>query len=1481
MPPQLKRWRLVAILVCLCAPCVGAGAGLPMVFQHLTGEDGLSQDTVIATLQDSKGFIWLATEDGLDRYDGYSVRRFGRERNQAISLSGNFIWSIRAAHDGALWLAVKDGGVARFDPFTEKIRSYRHNDQDPKSLSSDAARQILIDRGGNIWIGTNGGGLNVLDPASGEVIRYRHDSARANSLADDTVSALAEDAYGRIWIGTDAGLDLWSPQSQSFIHHSHIANNADSLSSNHVSALLQDRSGVLWVGTYDGGLNRFDTTTQHILRYAANEKKSGVLSNADVRAIFEDNDGRLWVGTANGLNLLDRSTGIFSKFVHDSTDPSSLRDNFVMSIYQDRGGLLWVGTRGGGVSRWNPRSLLLGLRNPDWLAGSYAIAFADSNDGNLWIGTQGAGVFLYDLRTGNATPAATLVKREHLLPDSRVMSLLQDHDGELWVGTMAGGVVRIGADGHTHAFRANDRDPHDMASLGSDGVMTLLQTRDHHIWVGTFGGGVAIIDHRNNAVRRLPLDPQGILGLASPRATSIAQDLNDVVWVGTDGGGLSAFTPDGALIATWRHDSKKSDSLAADTVYSVHVDLKGRVWVGTDSGGLDLLKGSPQLRERARFDNLSTANGLPSSVVYGVRSDRIGALWLSTNKGLVHYDPQTQAIRVFHRDHGLQGEDFNFGAHFQLHDGRLVFGGANGFNLFDPQQVISASSKIPTVALTSIDVLGVPAKIDLPLTSLRQLKLGYRDSVASFEFAALDFAAPSKNQYAYRLKGFDERWTPAGRQRRATYTNLDAGHYVLEVKAANSDGVWSQPEIQLNLDVTPAPWRSTGAYFAYAVGILALLWRWQSSQRRKLLQKTRLAAQLEQEVVARTTELKQQNIELVRLSQAKSDFLARMSHEIRTPMNGLIGMAELLQRTVLSAHQSKLIATLHSSARTLMRILNDILDVSKVEAGRLVLETAPFDLAELMARSAELFVGEASTKEIELAVSPAPTLERAVVGDAMRLGQVFTNLIGNAIKFTPAGQITLCADVVARSADSVELALSVHDTGIGMPKEVAQKIFEAFSQEDESITRRFGGTGLGLTICRELVELMGGSIEVSSQRFVGSTFTVRLKLPLGPPNREESNMKGRKVAIVSRIPCGAEGMRRSCELLELIPEWISPDSVADVVDRLAEFEPSFILVDVDSCRETARLCIAAKGTQLNGARIILYGYPAMVAGPDSLAPTLNKPASPAAIAQSLQRSEQEPERVELHHAAVATLSRLNRHILVAEDNEVNAAVIEGMLEELGCSCRLVVTGREAAQTVATERFDAILMDMHMPDVDGLGATQMIRSAGKGRERIAIIALTANSAADQRQRCLDGGMDDFIAKPVSMPDLHAMLLRWLPHKPAFESSALQRIAALESANPRGLVQRVADLFVDSASRQQESLRAAIQRGDLGEVRKICHALKSSAANVGAMQLSVIAEEIERAAASHDAEAVSRLATSLFPAAMQAVAAVSDELVRLSA
>src|SRR3984957_12928898 len=1124
-----RRFSLLLGLVLWMAPPVVRAAidAAPLVLEHLTTADGLPQGTVYATLQDSQGFVWLGTEDGLVRFDGREMVRYAYSPSARGGLPGNFIGQIAedARHD--LWIAIKDAGIARWNRGSDTFTVYRHDPANQGSLASDAANTVLVDARGRVWIGMRDAGLDLLDPASGRIQHLRHDANVSASLSSDRIYSLALDRSGTVWIGTEAGLDRALPNG-GFTHFSHVAGDPSTLGGDQVSSVLEDRGGSFWVGTLDGGLTRMDRDGRVVQVFRHDPLREASLGADEVRAILEDQAGHLWVGTADGLDLLDRSSGQFTHYHHDASDAESLRDSFVMSLYEDATGLVWIGTRSGGVSRWDPRSWELGGRRPPWLADKLVTAFADAPNGRVWIASLGGGLVRFDADSGLATDIDTILGRRNAVGDRRVMSLHQDARGTLWIGTMASGLRKLTADGQIAAIPVAPGDPH---GLSAAGIMTIFEARSGQIWIGTHGGGANVLDPSTGLIHQLPYGSQPG-AMTAPNVTAIAEDSGGYFWVGTDGGGLDLVRADGTLIKNFRHDPNDLTTLPVNTVWALAVDARGRIWVGTDGGGLAQVVGSAAAADSIRFRVVSHDDGLSSDTIYGVLNDAAGRLWLSGNSGLMRFDPDSRAMKTFHREHGLQGEEFDFNAFHRLRDGRLCFGGPGGFNIFDPSR-LSESRRPPRLALMRVEVMGVPVPSTTPYWLLDRIAVDHRASIISMDFGALDFISPKRNRLAYRMAGLTDQWIDVGSQHRITLTNLGAGDHVLEVRAANADSVWSETPLRLTIHKAPAPWNSPWAYAAYALAALAVLAYRLRSQRIKFRQVVAARERLESEVALRTRELVESNRQLAEAARAKSNFLDRMSHELRTPMNGVVGMTELLARTPLSATQTRLTATIRSSAGVLLQIVNDLLDLSKIQAGKVQLESLPIDLIPLLEECTSLFSGGAATKGIELIVCPTAHDHQDLMGDPLRLRQILMNLIGNAVKFTAQGEVVVKADILSIEPDRATLQFTVSDTGVGMDEATIAKIFEPFTQADESTSRRFGGSGLGLAICRELAELLGGTITVTSTPKVGSTFTLTLplKMAAGSSRQRRAPLPQRRVRILTRRPALAEALARTVSAL--------------------------------------------------------------------------------------------------------------------------------------------------------------------------------------------------------------------------------------------------------------------------------------------------------------------------------------------------------------
>jgi diguanylate cyclase (GGDEF)-like protein len=874
---RLARGGALLLAAALAAPAA-ASPTRPIRFEHLSLEQGLSQSTVMQVLQDRVGYVWLATEDGLNRYDGQAFRTYKHDPADATSLPSSFVWSLDEDAAGNLWIGTSNG-LALWERATDRVVR-----QDV--LSGVHIRVVRVNpKDQTVWVGTRDAGLARVDIATGALSRFTHD-ADAASLSDDRVYALYVDRQFRLWVGSDGGLDLFDGQKG----FSHLTKG---LGSSKVRAILEDDLGSLWVGTANAGLYRRDPAgTIESFRHHPADPDS--LAHDYVRALLQDAEGRLWVATSGGLDLFDPHRRTFAHYRHQATDPGSLGDDHVLSLAQDRGGVLWVGTRLGGVHKWNPLSWQFGHvapnpESPTGLGSGRVTSFSEDHAGRLWIGTFDAGLYSMNRVSGEVTAYRNDPRKPGSLASDRIMALHRSHKGDLWVGTLDGGLDRLDpATGAVVHYRHDAKNP---ASLSSNGVTSILEDNRGLLWLGTYGGGLSRLDPETGEVTVYRHDPQQPSSLAGDRVAALAESPEGKLWVGTMEKGLDLLDPRTGRFTHLAHRPGDPRSLPSDEVHALFVDVAGTLWVGTHSG-LARLSADGQA-----FETFTTRNGLPNDVVYAIRADSKGRLWLSTNNGLSAFDPRTLSADNYGVSHGLQAPEFNFGAWYQSASGELFFGGVNGFNAFYPERIRQAGIA-PAVVLTSLTVDHRP--FGGPPDQAREVRLGFRDKVLGFRFAALDFTAPHNNKYAYKLEGFDPDWVQLGSARRVTYTNLDPGRYTFRLRAANSGGRWNEDGLAIPVTVAAAPWTTGWAFAGYGIFILGGILGLTRVQQRKFEREAEYARALEDRVHERTRELSDRQDELQRLN----DELAQAS--ITDSLTGLANrrfLAEYIEKEVALLHR--------------------------------------------------------------------------------------------------------------------------------------------------------------------------------------------------------------------------------------------------------------------------------------------------------------------------------------------------------------------------------------------------------------------------------------------------------------------------------------------------------------------------------------------------------------------------------------------------
>ncbi|MEW5867798.1 MAG: two-component regulator propeller domain-containing protein [Chloroflexota bacterium] len=1103
---------LLIILALFASPLQAHAQQAPPRFGHLSIEQGLSQVTVYSIFQDRQGLMWFGTEDGLNRYDGYTFRVYKRDPEDPHSLSANTVRAIYEDSSGVLWVGTDGGGLNRFDRATQQFSHYRHDPNDPYSLSYDTVTAIHENASGKLWIGTDGG-LNSFDPATGKFTRYLHDPNDPHSLSADSITAIAEDASAGLWISTwGGGLDHFEVASGEFSHYRNDPANANSLASDDVTwVLASERDGTLWIATMNG-LDAFNLHTGEFTHYRNVPGDPYSLRINEVTKLLEDSSGTLWVGTTNGLSEFDRQEKRFVHYRNNPHDLNSINPSEVYSLYEDRSGVLWVGTDVGGLNKLDPKTRRFqhyrhDPDNPASLDSNTVWSIYADPAGTLWVGTAGGGLNQLDRESGQFIHYQPDPANPGSLSSPSALAVYRDSIGAIWVGTWDEGLNRLDpGEGVGGQFTHYRHDPNDPNSLAGNIVWAISEDSYGALWFGSFDAGLNRFDRETQQFERFQHDPNDPGSLSPGVVLTIYEDRARTLWVGTTQG-LNRFERQSATFRHYQNNPANLDSLASNAVAAIFEDSSGRLWLGTDDG-LDLFD-----RAAETFTHYTEKDGLANDAVACILEDEQGNLWISSNKGLSRFDPSSEVFKNYDVRDGLQSNEFNRGACFKGRDGTLYFGGVNGFSAFQPAQIVD-NPHLPPVVITELRILNKPVGIggDSPLqkaiegyTQADGLTFSYWDYVFSFEFAALDYSIPEKNRYAYMLEGFDPEWVYVDSTRRfATYANLPAGDYTLRVKGSNNDGVWNEEGARLYIHVTPPPWLTWWAYTIYALlaaGVVAGVWRYRSNAlQRKHLEQTMWAVQGERDRIAA-------------LLEARRQLVATLSHDLRTPVAVVRGHLEaaLMDEERWQPPPRRTLEIVLQELDRLRALLDDLFTLSRLEVNQLALSLAPLDAGALALRAVTAMqdpawrqgrvqvVGStneetnkrmgASNGQVDEEIITTGT-RLWVMADEGRLMQVLMNLLHNAVRHTPPG------GVVVVSVDRQEEAVNIHvrDTGEGIHPDDLPRIWERFYRGQSGGAPAVGGAGLGLALVKELVGAMKGSVGVESALGEGSCFTITLPL---------------------------------------------------------------------------------------------------------------------------------------------------------------------------------------------------------------------------------------------------------------------------------------------------------------------------------------------------------------------------------------------------
>ena len=1039
--------------------------GAALRFEHLNIEDGLSQNAVLALLQDTRGYIWIGTQDGLDRYDGYNFIEYRNNPQDPKSISYNSISTLFEDASGHLWIGTWGGGLNRFDQAAGKFTRYLPDANDPASLGNPVVTALVQAGRDSLWVGTLGG-LDRLDIATGRFTHFRSDPADPETLSSDAVGVITPAADGRLWIGTGAfgtsgaGLNRLDPVTGKV---ERFPPAGLCLNSPNISSIQTDRDGSLWVGhggsglpgggldhlnPYSGGCQHFDSSTTH-----------GQFTNDNVIQLLFDRDNRLWISLWGGgiLKMESGSMGGFTAIQHNSDDPASLSSDNASALLQDRSGVLWVGTFDSGLNLLNLQNLQFRTykhtsTNPAGLIGNNISAFAETRDGSLWIGTQETGLARFEPSSGHFTYYRNNPGNLASLSSNHIMSLYADQDGTLWVGTVNSGLNHFDpGTGKSERFLHDTANP---ASLIDDEVTAILRDSGGILWVATMGG-----------LSRLDPDRQGFVNYSglSGAPVSLATDGADL-WIGTWGGGISRLRlalpgilpPDPARLSvmdTFMHDSANPNSLSENSVWTIHRASDGLLWFGT-AGGLN--RYDPRTGEFKLYDENS---GLRNASVSCITEDPKGFLWITTANGLARFDPHAETFLVYDESDGLQGSDFNRSACLlSLKNGDIYAGGTDGFSVFNPLG-IRRNTLAPAVVITDFNVFDQPYPFDPQ--GRAPIRLNYTQNFISIGFAALDFSASARNTYAYMLEGFDQDWVLAGTDHFIQYTGLPAGDFNFHVKAANNDGTWSKTDATLRIQIIPPLWKRWQFQAGLGLGLVLLVfagfqWRLMTSRANARI--------LEQRIAERTGQLNKAN-ELLR-EKATQDAVAaertRLARDLHDAVTQTLFSATLIAEVLPDLWEKN-----RREGNRRLEELRQLTRGALAEMRTLLVELRPNALIEiplptLLRQLTDALIGRARL-DIQLHCSGERDLPPDVQVGLYRIAQESLN---NIVKHSRATQAVVSLHI------SDTLRLTVADNGQG---------FDVSTVTPDHI---------GLRIMRERAEAIGAQFKVESAPGEGTRISV-------------------------------------------------------------------------------------------------------------------------------------------------------------------------------------------------------------------------------------------------------------------------------------------------------------------------------------------------------------------------------------------------------
>jgi signal transduction histidine kinase/ligand-binding sensor domain-containing protein/DNA-binding response OmpR family regulator len=1063
-------------------------------FLHLDVSDGLSHNQVKTIIKDAKGFMWFGTASGLNRYDGYIFKTFRHKENDSTSLNDDLIERIQEGPHNKFWIDTRNGQCI-FDPVSEKAMLNTLAWCRQLKLPAAPVTVIAKDKQGCFWFAQTGFGLSRYNPVAHTAHRFPRQPVLPNT---PDIADLVADSAGNVWVMYNDGLlEGYHTASEKMIY-----SNAGLFKKNTALRyrLFADADNDLWIYTQGTpqGVFCYNRKNSQLIHYHRDAPASRLNTNL-VTGMQQDNNGMIWIITDHGgVNLLNKKTGAIAYLENKPEEVKSISQNSINAIYRDNTGIIWLGTYKKGINYYHENIIKFPVYR-HLLSDVHSLPYDDVNHfveddkGNLWIGTNGGGLIYFNRTTGKFNTYKHNPANTNSISNDVIVSLCIDHNKKLWVGSFYGGLDCY--DGQRFIHYKND--PVDTNSISDNSIWEIYEDAQQQLWVGTLSGGLNRFDPKTNTFAHYR---QGPGALNSNYIAALAEDSEGNLWIGTESG-INVRNKQTGRFTYYTHDSKDQRSLSNNSITALLKDSRGNMWVATRNGLNFFDKAANSFRHFTQVDGLSENN------ILTLMEDNRHSLWLGTTNGLsrasVHYGTggalQVQFRNYDERD-GLQGREFNENAALKTKGGELIFGGANGFNIINPE-AISHNTIVPEVVLTDLrvfdkspqpgEVVNNRVLLKAAISEVKEITLKYHENIFSLEFAALNYSNPEKNQYQYKLEGFNNGWlTTDGTHRTVTYTNLDPGKYVFRVKASNGDGVWNEQGAALTVTILPPFWRTIPAFSIYALLVAAILF----VARRLTIQRAHMRFQLAQQ--------KKEAERIHELDLLKLKFFTNVSHEFRTPLSLIMAPVEKMLKQTHEQEQKKQYQLIYRNARRLLALVNQLLDFRKLEMRELRLYPSLGDIVSFVKEVTCSFTDMAGAKHINFNfTTDIPALQ--ISFDPDKLERILFNLLSNAFKFTQEnGAIQVLMELQPGTGDNQHVqyvAIKVKDSGIGIPAEDQERIFERFFQHDVPGSILNQGSGIGLAISKEFVRLHQGTIAVESEAGKGTCFTVLLPVTAPVP----------------------------------------------------------------------------------------------------------------------------------------------------------------------------------------------------------------------------------------------------------------------------------------------------------------------------------------------------------------------------------------------